>query len=73
MPYKQCDWDASRKLSYEINQYREVLPLLKRLHSKVCICMYVLLCMYIMSVCVCILSYVHVHVCDDFCCNIFIF
>ena len=35
MPIRQRDWDASKKLLYEISQYREVLPLLKRLHSKV--------------------------------------
>lgn len=35
MPLRQRDWDASKKLLYEISQYREVLPLLKRLHSKV--------------------------------------
>ena len=35
IPTRQRDWDACRKLLYEISQYREVLPLLKRLHSKV--------------------------------------
>ena len=34
LPIEQQDWDASKKLKAEIGQYREVLPLLKQLHSK---------------------------------------
>ena len=35
LPQEQQGWDASRKLRSELQQYREVLPLLKNLHSKV--------------------------------------
>ena len=31
---EQKEWDASRKLKSEIQQYRRVLPLLSKLHSK---------------------------------------
>ncbi|KAL5457324.1 hypothetical protein EMCRGX_G034572 [Ephydatia muelleri] len=34
LPQEQQGWDASRKLRSELQQYREVLPLLKNLHSK---------------------------------------
>ena len=35
LPVEQQEWDASQKLRSEISQYRELLPLLKKLHSKV--------------------------------------
>jgi len=34
LPVEQQEWDASQKLRSEISQYRELLPLLKKLHSK---------------------------------------
>lgn len=34
LPVEQQEWDASRKLRTEITQYREILPLLKQLHSR---------------------------------------
>ena len=34
LPLEQQDWDAARKLKTELSQYRQILPLLKQLHSK---------------------------------------
>ena len=35
LPQEQQEWEASRKLSQEIKQYQEVLPILEELHGKV--------------------------------------
>ena len=34
LPVEQKEWDASRKLRTEIEHYLQILPLLKKLHSK---------------------------------------
>ena len=34
LPVEQKEWDASRKLKTEIEHYLQILPLLKKLHSK---------------------------------------
>ena len=34
LPAEQQDWDASRKLCLEIEQYKKILPLLTQLHSR---------------------------------------
>ena len=35
LPQEQQDWEASQKLSHGISNYRLILPLFIRLHSKV--------------------------------------
>ena len=35
LPQEQQDWEASHKLSQGITHYRQILPLLNKLHNKV--------------------------------------
>ncbi len=34
LPIEQQEWEASKKLKMEIDQYMEILPLLQQLHSR---------------------------------------
>ena len=44
LPQEQQDWEASHKLSQGITHYRQILPVLNKLHNKVCV-QYMHICM----------------------------